>query len=245
MVRLKDRYLLVNIIYTDLPPGQAPSTKVNNNNNNSATVSDLLLYNQPTSNDLRPQLLLRAIRAEVAALFGDCGAGAVDRSLQGTFPMFIYSYHLFTLVNSFSLVKYLSTATSTFILRVSRAHYRLVWAALAFMGHVPVFGGGASSGNSSSSGGGRPCVFRVVRVSGTVRKVEEEAVRRARLLVLAARGEMEGGKGGGKGSDALGALLRGGGGNGSGNGKGDQVMGGVEDDEMEMGEEDGFSGEDG
>ncbi|KAH6635147.1 Rpp14/Pop5 family-domain-containing protein [Chaetomium sp. MPI-SDFR-AT-0129] len=223
MVRLKDRYLLVNIIYTDLPPGQAPTTKANNNNN--ATVSDLLLYNQPTSNDLRPQLLLRAIRAEVAVLFGDCGAGAVDRSLQ---------------------VKYLSTATSTFILRVSRAHYRLVWAALAFMGHVPVFGSGASSGNGSSScSGGRPCVFRVVRVSGTVRKVEEEAVRRARLLVLAARGEMEGGKGGEKGLDALGALLRGGGGSGSGNGRGGQVMGGVEDDEMGMEEEDGFSEDDG
>ena len=90
-----------------------------------------------------------------------------------------------------ALVKYLSPATSTFILRVSRAHYRLVWAALAFMSRVPVHGG-------------RPCVFRVVRVSGTVRKVEEEAVRRAKLLVLAARDEMAGKAS----SDALGALLR-------------------------------------
>ena len=52
--------------------------------------------------------------------------------------------------------------------------------------------------------GGRPCVFRVVRVSGTVRKVEEEAVRRAKLLVLAARDEMAGKAS----SDALAALLR-------------------------------------
>jgi len=51
---------------------------------------------------------------------------------------------------------------------------------------------------------GRPCVFRVVRVSGTIRKVEEEAVRRAKLLVLAARDEMAGKPS----SDALGALLR-------------------------------------
>ncbi|AEO66673.1 uncharacterized protein THITE_2114944 [Thermothielavioides terrestris NRRL 8126] len=72
MVRLKDRYLLVNIIYSDVPPGQA-----------KGPVPDLLLYNQPTSSELRPQLLLKAIRSEVAALFGDCGAGAVDRSLQG------------------------------------------------------------------------------------------------------------------------------------------------------------------
>jgi len=72
MVRLKDRYLLVHILYSDVPPGQA-----------KGGVPDLLLYNQPTTNELRPQLLLRAIRAEVAALFGDCGSGAVDRSLQG------------------------------------------------------------------------------------------------------------------------------------------------------------------
>ncbi|KAL2024039.1 hypothetical protein VTK56DRAFT_274 [Thermocarpiscus australiensis] len=159
MVRLKDRYLLVNIIYTDVPEGQS-----------KGSVPDLLLYNQPTSGELRPQHLLKGIRSEVAALFGDCGAGAVDRSLQ---------------------VKYLSPATSTFILRVSRAHYRLAWAALSFMHRVPIRNG-------------RPCVFRVVRVSGTVRKVEEEAVRRAKLLVLAAKDEMAGKSS----SDALSALLR-------------------------------------
>jgi ribonuclease P/MRP protein subunit POP5 len=34
---------------------------------------------------------------------------------------------------------------------------------------------------------GKSCVFRVVRVSGTIRKAEEEAVRRARELILKAR----------------------------------------------------------
>lgn len=58
-------------------------------------------------------------------------------------------------------------------MRTSRAHYRLVWAALTFMGRVPLRDG-------------RPCVFRVVHVSGTIRKVEQEAVRRARLLILQA-----------------------------------------------------------
>jgi Rpp14/Pop5 family. len=72
MVRLKDRYLLVNIIYTDVLPGQS-----------RASVPDVLLYNQPTTGELRPQMLVKAIRGEVAALFGDCGSGAVDRSLQG------------------------------------------------------------------------------------------------------------------------------------------------------------------
>lgn len=34
---------------------------------------------------------------------------------------------------------------------------------------------------------GRPCIFRVVRVSGTIRKAEEEAIRQAKRLVLAAK----------------------------------------------------------
>lgn len=74
---------------------------------------------------------------------------------------------------------------------MSRSHYRLVWAALSFMNRVPIRNG-------------RPCVFRVVRVSGTVRKVEEEAVRRAKLLILAAKDEMAGKSSAG----ALSALLR-------------------------------------
>lgn len=160
MVRLKDRYLLVNIIYTDVPPGQA-----------KGPVSDLLLYNQPTTGELKPGQLLKAIRAEVNTLFGDCGSGAVDRSLQ---------------------VKYLSQATSTFILRISRDHYRLVWAALSFMSSLPFKNG-------------RPCVYHVVRVSGTIRKVEEEAVNRAKLFINAAKEELAGKPS----SAALDALLRG------------------------------------
>lgn len=39
-------------------------------------------------------------------------------------------------------------------------------------------------------GEGKRCVFQVVRVSGTVRKVEEEAVRRARDLVTRVRREV-------------------------------------------------------
>ena len=92
MVRLKDRYLLVNIIYTDVPPGQA-----------KGAVPDLLLYNQPTTSELRPQLLLKGIRSEVAALFGDCGAGAVDRSLQGKyFSSLSFFSSFFSYINSSS-----------------------------------------------------------------------------------------------------------------------------------------------
>lgn len=73
-----------------------------------------------------------------------------------------------------SPVKYLSRATSTFIIRTSRTHYRLVWAALTLMDEIPV-------------PEGSPCVFRVVHVSGTIRKAEQEAVKRARQLILEAR----------------------------------------------------------
>jgi ribonuclease P/MRP protein subunit POP5 len=73
-----------------------------------------------------------------------------------------------------STVKYLSQATSTFILRVQKPHYRLVWTALTVLDHVPVRDG-------------KPCTFRVVHVSGTIRKVEEEAIRRARDMMLAVK----------------------------------------------------------
>ncbi|OIW31808.1 hypothetical protein CONLIGDRAFT_678260 [Coniochaeta ligniaria NRRL 30616] len=162
MVRFKERYLLVNILH---PEGAASTaTKADK------PASGILIYNQPTTDHVTPQSLLRAIRAQVATLFGDYGSGAVDRNLQ---------------------VKYLSLATSTFILRVSRTHYRLVWAALTSMNELP-----AKNGSS--------CTLRVVRVSGTIRKIEEDAVRRAKQMMLAAKEEMAGKK---PANDALGALF--------------------------------------
>ncbi|TQS31607.1 hypothetical protein Golomagni_08107 [Golovinomyces magnicellulatus] len=72
------------------------------------------------------------------------------------------------------ILKYLSLATSTFILRCAREHYKMLWAALTLMDQIPVKDG-------------RRCMFRVVRVSGTIRKAEEEAIRQARKLVLSAQ----------------------------------------------------------
>lgn len=37
---------------------------------------------------------------------------------------------------------------------------------------------------------GKNCIFRVVRVSGTIRKAEEEAIRRAREMILRAKRSM-------------------------------------------------------
>ena len=72
---------------------------------------------------------------------------------------------------------------------MNREHFRLVWAALTFMTQVPVKDG-------------KPCIFSVVHVSGTIRKVEEEAIRRAKALILATRDEKAG-----KTSTALDALF--------------------------------------
>ncbi|RDA86779.1 hypothetical protein CP532_6371 [Ophiocordyceps camponoti-leonardi (nom. inval.)] len=144
MVRIKERYLLVNIIYT---PDLSDST------GQTAAVPDFVVRHQPTVDKLTPPMLLKAIRAEVATLFGDYGSGALEGHLS---------------------VKYHGLATSTFIIKCARAHYKMLWAALTLMDHVPVKNG-------------RPCIFRVVRVSGTMRKVEEEAIRQARKLILAAK----------------------------------------------------------
>lgn len=54
----------------------------------------------------------------------------------------------------------------------------------------------------TKQGPGIPCIFRVVRVSGTIKKVEEEAIRRAKSLILAAKDEMAG-----KGADPLHSLF--------------------------------------
>lgn len=89
-------------------------------------------------------------------------------------------------------VKYLSTATSTVIIRCSRAHYRLVWAALSFLNRLP---------KVTNQYGERPCVFQVVRVSGTIRKAEEEAIRRARATILKA--QKDAAEGAGSGLEAM------------------------------------------
>lgn len=102
------------------------------------------------------------LRNEINVLFGDFGLGASLSSLK---------------------VIYFSTATSTVILRVPRAHYRLVWAALTHMTELP----GSRRGER-----GKGCVIRVVRVSGTIRKTEEELIRRARIEVVRAKLIQEG-----------------------------------------------------
>lgn len=75
MVRLKNRYLLVNILYPELEKSQLKSG-----------IPDVVVFNQPTTNELNSHDLLRGIRAEVSSLFGDYGTGALSESLNGRDP---------------------------------------------------------------------------------------------------------------------------------------------------------------
>ena len=66
------------------------------------------------------------------------------------------------LVSSSLQIKYFSAATSTGIVRIARDHFRIVWAALTFIKEID----------------GRECIVTVQRVSGTVKKAEQEILRR-------------------------------------------------------------------
>ena len=70
MVRVKERYLLVDILY---PEGSKEKPD----------APDFISFNQPTTDSLTPVALLRGIKSEISKLFGDYGSGSVERSLSG------------------------------------------------------------------------------------------------------------------------------------------------------------------
>ncbi|KAF2263336.1 hypothetical protein CC78DRAFT_581620 [Lojkania enalia] len=142
MVRVKNRYLTVNLLY----PAASPSKS-------TEALPELLHIHQPTPDEFGPGKLIHAVREGVGELFGDYGMGMVNTSLK---------------------VVYHSTATSTSIVRCPQAHYQMVWAALTFMTKLP-------------KPIGIPVVVRVVRVSGTIKKAEEEVIRRARDIIVRAK----------------------------------------------------------
>lgn len=145
MVRLKQRYLLVNILY---PPRNPSSSDV---------ATNMISFQAPTPGHITAGAFVAHLRNQITLLFGDFGLGASLSSLK---------------------VVYLSNATSTLILRVPRNHHRLVWAALSHITMLPA---------QKRGGVGLSCVVRVVRVSGTIRKAEEELISRAKRDVVRAR----------------------------------------------------------
>lgn len=73
------------------------------------------------------------------------------------------------------IVNYYSPSTSTAIIRCPRDHYEMVWAALTYTTRLP-----RPLDNI-------PVVIRVVRVSGTIKKAEEEVIRQSQDIVRRAR----------------------------------------------------------
>ncbi|RMZ80248.1 hypothetical protein DV738_g2751, partial [Chaetothyriales sp. CBS 135597] len=146
MVRVKHRYLLLNILFPSKTGAGAPTPAY-------------LQFRSPAPSHITPALFVSLLRNSIATHFGDCGLGLTTGSLR---------------------IVYLSPATSTVIVRCPRAHYRLVWAALTYVNELP----GVRRGER-----GRECVIQVVRVSGTIRKSEEELLRRARMDLVRAQGD--------------------------------------------------------
>lgn len=150
MVRIKYRYLLLNILFPE-------SSAFASSSSSNSTKPFALTCQSPTPSNFQAASLISLIRDSVAELFGDYGVGVIA-GLK---------------------IIYFSPATSTAIVRCPRSSYRLVWAGLTFVGSL----------SGARRGGGRSveqigCMIRVVRVSGTIRKAEEEAVRRARREIV-------------------------------------------------------------
>lgn len=160
MVRIKNRYLLFNILYPSSK--QKPQT--------AGTQPVALSFRKPTPNHIDAGRLVGLLRSQISLLFGDYGLGVSVWSLK---------------------VVYFSSATSTIILRVPRDHHRLVWAALTQITELPGAGppirGGRQDRSSNSNAPGIPCAIQVVRVSGTIRKAEEDLIRRARRDIVKAK----------------------------------------------------------
>lgn len=200
MVRIKHRYLLVDILYPEYSKSFS----------SSSSSPRHLQFHQPTADTLTPSLFSKLLRDTVSDLFGDYGVGKLGGASSGNLiSTFLLSYVLNVclcvclFVNvGFGVVKYLSPATSTLIIRCPRAAYRLVWAALTCMSSVPA---ATATKTNTKHKETKPAVFRVVRVSGTMRKAEEEAIRRARREVLRTKGAVKQGLDG-----LLGGIIQGG-----------------------------------
>lgn len=78
MVRLKNRYLLLEILYPD--PSTWPTTK---QTHPPASTPAQLAIHAPTSDALTPGLLAKMIREEVSELYGDWGVGKLGGASAG------------------------------------------------------------------------------------------------------------------------------------------------------------------
>lgn len=73
MVRVKHRYLLVEILYPE--PASWTATKPPSKAGSTAQTQAQLRIHSPTSDALTPSVLARMLREEVDNMFGDWGVG--------------------------------------------------------------------------------------------------------------------------------------------------------------------------
>jgi ribonuclease P/MRP protein subunit POP5 len=139
-----------------------PATK------NKTQLPDVVQIHSPTPDAFHAGTLVRLIRDGVTELYGDYGMGMIAAGLKGT-SFLRASGRLLTYT-----VNYWSPSTSTAIIRCPRDHYEMVWAALTYITRLP---------NPLHL----PVVVRVIRVSGTIKKAEEEVIRRSQHIVRRAR----------------------------------------------------------
>ena len=181
MVRLKHRYLLVQILSPSSPTSathtNAPLTSIPPKD----SIRSSLNFHAPLPSSLTPQLLLRSLKDSISTHYGAYGLGLTAPSLA---------------------IKYLSPLTATVIVRVARKYVRIVWGALTFLTELDIplhpIGSGPSSKAASrvakrNEAVAREVVMQVVRCSGTIRKIQEEVVRRAKALISAAKLGLEAG----------------------------------------------------
>lgn len=76
MVRIKHRYLLINILYPEI-------SKDNKTTKDRQNLPEVIQFHRPTPDALTPQLLAHSIREEILLLYGDYGAGVTSGSLSG------------------------------------------------------------------------------------------------------------------------------------------------------------------
>lgn len=102
MVRIKHRYLLVDILYpspaTTPPPSSSSSRLLGGGD---AGLRSHLQIHAPTSDALTPGLLAKMVREEVAEMFGDWGVGRLGGAggggVSGMFSLFPFLSCLFFL----------------------------------------------------------------------------------------------------------------------------------------------------
>lgn len=141
MVRFKSRYIVFQIFQEDQLISNLFGTKGTRWKSYSSIQSETKSTTPLTSSDL-----LNLIKEHVYLSFGEWGQGLVAESLN---------------------VKYYSPTTHTGIVRVSRQHYRLVWAALTFIKIIQ----------------NQHALIQVLRVNGTMKGAEMFLIQRNQNLL--------------------------------------------------------------